>query len=241
MTSLVFYEEVVPLNEVLHKDLGFDKDKIDYSFASKTNSVVVNGPEFAALCKEYPIVFSQVSPDKIVPVVLLGLRNDENLFVNEKGEWQGRTIPGFVNRYPFVMAELGEDEKWTLCFDQTCSRIGKDKGDPLFNEEGEKTPLLERIIQLVMAYQAQYSRTENFVTHLKNLDLLTPFTGAIQLKDGQKVGLKNLLIVDEKKLLQLEKDKAHAIMRSGELSWVYSHLISLSNFTSLGDKLSERD
>lgn len=239
MPSLVFYEEVVPLNEVLHKDLGFQKTE-HYGFASQTNSVVVTGPEFAELCKEYPIVFSELSDGKIVPVVILGLRNNENLFVNEQGQWLGRSIPGFVKRYPFVMADMGADKKRTLCFDQQSPCLAQGKGERLFSANGEKTELLENIIQFVVTYQAQFSRTESFITHLKNLDLLVPFTGGVQLKDGQKIGLKNLLIIDEQKLLKLDKVKAYAFMRSGELSWVYSHLISLSNFTTLGGWLSER-
>lgn len=77
-------------------------------FAGETNSVILAGVEFSEAAKEYPIVFTQAG-DKVVPVALLGLRNEENLFVDGKGGWDGRYIPSFVRRYPFILAETGGD------------------------------------------------------------------------------------------------------------------------------------
>tara|TARA_B110000116_G_scaffold40719_1_gene33086 strand:+ start:3180 stop:3518 length:339 start_codon:yes stop_codon:yes gene_type:complete len=64
-------------------------------FAGKTNSVILAGVEFSEAAKEYAIVFTQAG-DKVVPVAMLGLRNEENLFVDDKGDWVGRYIPSFV-------------------------------------------------------------------------------------------------------------------------------------------------
>ena len=85
-------------------------------FAGKTNSVILAGVEFSEAAKEYAIVFTQAG-DKVVPVAMLGLRNEENLFVDDKGGWDVRCIPSFVRRYPFVLAETGEtgqQSAWTM-------------------------------------------------------------------------------------------------------------------------------
>ena len=108
-------------------------------FAGETNSVILAGVEFSEAAKEYPIVFTQAG-DKVVPVAMLGLRNEENLFVDDKGGWDGRYIPSFVRRYPFVLAETGETGQQAVCIDDAYEGFNDDEGEPLFAGE-ETTPL----------------------------------------------------------------------------------------------------
>ena len=57
MTSLVFYTKPVGLNTSEHKDLKIVPRPDDFSFATKTNSVILAGVEFTEAAKEFPIVF----------------------------------------------------------------------------------------------------------------------------------------------------------------------------------------
>jgi len=97
MANLQFYKNPVPLNKNEHKDKKISSLGQSFMFAEKTNSVILAGVEFTEAAKEYPIVFTQAG-DKIVPVALLGLRNEENLYVGANGAWDGRYIPSFVRR-----------------------------------------------------------------------------------------------------------------------------------------------
>jgi hypothetical protein len=40
----------------------------------------------------------------MMPVVLLGMRDKENLYVNESNQWEAKYIPAFIRRYPFVFS-----------------------------------------------------------------------------------------------------------------------------------------
>ena len=44
---------------------------------------------------------------------------------------------------------------------------------------------------------------------------------------GQQFDLTGLLAVDERRLRQLRDDRLLELFRSGELSWIYRHLMSL--------------
>ena len=44
----------------------------------------------------------------MAPVALLGLRNEENLFIAEDGSTDAHYIPAFARRCPFELAETGE-------------------------------------------------------------------------------------------------------------------------------------
>ncbi len=91
MANLLFYENPVALNKVTHKDIKIKPGGSDFSFAKNTNSVILARVEFTEAAKEYPIVSAQAG-ESIVPVALLGLRNEENLFVKDDGTWDARYI-----------------------------------------------------------------------------------------------------------------------------------------------------
>jgi len=233
VASLLFYDKPVALNKVAHKDLKIKASEGDYSFSKNTNSVVLAGVEFAEAAKEYPIVFAKVGEDSMVPVALLGLRNEENLMIDDEGNWDAKYIPAFVRRYPFVLAKVTEGDDLTVCVDESYEGLQEDEGEALFTEDGENTPMLDKAISFLGEYQQQYKRTEAAIKRLHDLDLMMELSAKVNMNDGQEFVLTGLMVVDEKKLLGLDDDKALELFKSGELAWVYSHLISLSNLGSL--------
>ena len=40
----------------------------------------------------------------VMPAVILGLRNDENLYLSDKNAWQAKYLPAFIRRYPFAFS-----------------------------------------------------------------------------------------------------------------------------------------
>ena len=236
MANLLFYDNPVALNKVTHKDTRIKPMVNNFGFAAKTNSVILAGVEFTEAAKEYPIVFTS-SGESVIPVALLGLRNAENLFVAEDGSWDAKYIPAFVRRYPFVLAETGDEGQRVVCIDEDFSGFSSDEGEPLF-ENDEATPILQQALDFLDEYQKQYMRTETFVQRLKDNDLLMSLNAKIDMADGAQFALSGLLAVDEKKLLQLADDKALEFFKSGELAWVYCHLMSLGSMGRMVERIS---
>lgn len=237
MTSLLFYDKPVALNKSAHKDLKIKASGADFSFAKETNSVILAGVEFTEAAKEYPIVFAQAG-DSMVPVALLGLRNAENLFVDAKGQWDAKYIPAFVRRYPFVLADTADEGQRMVCIDEGFAGFGDKEGEALF-ENDAPTPVLQQAIDFLEEYQRQYIRTERFITRLKELDLLMALNAKVDMADGQTFALTGLMVVDEKKLLELDDAKALDFFKSGELAWVYCHLMSLGNMARMIDRIAQ--
>lgn len=237
MASLLFYDKPVALNKSEHKDLKIKTAEADFKFAAETNSVILAGVEFTEAAKEYPIVFARAG-DGLVPVALLGLRNAENLFVDDKGAWDARYIPAFVRRYPFVLAETGDQGQRMVCIDESFAGFGKKEGEALFADDAP-TPVLQQAIDFLEEYQRQYIRTERFITRLREMDLLMALNAKVDMADGQQFALTGLMVVDEKKLLELDDSKALEFFKSGELAWVYCHLMSLGNMAKMVDRIGE--
>ena len=236
MTDLLFYDKPVALNKVAHKDLRMKAVAGDFGFARATNSVILAAVEFSEAAKEYPIVFAKVG-EGVAPVALLGVRDAENLFVADDGSWSARYIPAFVRRYPFVLAETGNTDQRVVCIDEGFPGFSHDEGEPLFVDD-EPTPTLQQAMNFLEDYQTQYLRTEVFLKRLAAHDLLVALNARVDLNDGQQFGLAGLLVVDEEKLLALDDTVALELFKSGELAWIYCHLMSLGCLSTMVDRIA---
>ncbi|MCK4797392.1 MAG: SapC family protein [Spirochaetes bacterium] len=242
MANLLFYGKTVALNKELHKNKKISPPTDNYSFTAKTNSVILTGPEFGNACKELCIVFSRIKNNQIVPVVLLGVRNNENLLLNSSNKWCADYIPGFIRRYPFVLAEasIKDSETLTVCIDESYPGFGVEKGEPLFENNGEYSPFLLNTIQFLKDYHNQFKLTESFTSRLQELDLFKEYTAKFDLKNGQSFRLGEFLIVNEKKLYELEDKQVLELFQAGQLAWIFFHLTSLANMGLLVDVASEK-
>jgi hypothetical protein len=211
-----------------------------FAFARHITSLPLAGAEFAEVAKEYPIVFTEVGGEALGPVAIVGLRAGENLFVGPQGDWQARYIPGFVRRYPFVLAETEGRQGLVVCLDEGYDGLSTQHGEPLFDAFGRPSPFLQSAVDYLQLFQVQYARTLAFGRNLAASGLLTDMDATADLFDGSRFTVKGLKIVDERKLPQLPEAQALALVRSGELGWIYAHLVSLTNFQRLVERMAAR-
>lgn len=238
MSDPMYYEKPVLLDRVKHRKRRV-RPGTSFAFARKANSLYVAGVEFADAGREYAIVFTRGSGGDIVPVVMLGLRARENLFVGDEGQWLGNYVPAFVRRYPFVLAER-PGQVLAVCIDEAFPGLNDQEGEPLFDAQGNNTPFLQNALDFLGRYQQEYRRTESFCRRLEQADLLTEMDAKADLVDGRSFTVGGLLVVDEKKLMALPDAVALSLFRSGELHLVSLHLASLANMKKLVDRMAER-
>lgn len=233
MSTLLFYDNPIALNSVTHRNLKMKASDEGLKFTGKTNSVLLAGVEFPEACKHFPIVFSKTAGNRALPMALLGFRDSENLFVDAGGRWTSEYVPAYIRRYPFVLAKSDAGQEMTVCIDESYPGFGADEGLPLFSKGGEPTDYLKGVLSFLQDYQAQLQHTELFLQTLLDFDLLTDVSASVSLPGGERYSLTGLMMVDERKLQALPDEKVMRLFRSGELAWVYSHLVSISNFSRL--------
>ena len=233
MPGPLFYENPIALNSETHRRLKIKPSGEGLKFSAKTNSVLLAGVEFPEACKHFPIVFAKITDQLVLPVALLGFRDLENLFVDASGQWQSEYVPAYVRRYPFVLGNAGSGDQLAVCIDESFPGFGADEGQPLFNDKGEPTDYLKGVLAFLQDYQVQLGRTDNFLKTLRELDLLMDVGANVDLPGGERISIGGLMMVDERKLQALPEAQVVRLFRSGELAWVYSHLISISNFSRM--------
>lgn len=239
MQQRTFYNNIMVLDKEEHKDLLL-KINNNHQVFSNTNALPIAGVEFIEASREHPIAFINYQNEGIIPVYILGLRDNENLLLDADNNWKYRYVPAFVRRYPYIMIEPNEDGKSAICIDADYEGVNNPKGDPIFIQENNETkpaPQLEAAMEMLQDFDAQLRRTREFTKRLEEYDLLQEISPQINLADGRSFSIGGIYTINEEKLLKLDDEKALSLYRSGEMAWIYNHLASISNLIRLAEHL----
>lgn len=238
--QILIYGDVEPVTNNRHNDLSI-KSGENYEFARTTNCIPLVAAEFRNAAVEYTIVFADTA-DSIIPVVILGLREDENLYINDQGQWTAKYTPAFIRRYPFIFSSSDSGKTFTLCVDEGfsgCNREGR--GERLFDVDGQQMQYLTNVLQFLKEYQAQYQRTEAFCQKLKELALLEPMSAQFTTRSGEKINITGFMAIDLDKLKVLTGEQFKELATSDELELIYIHLQSMRNFDLMLERASRTD
>jgi hypothetical protein len=249
VAEVLFYERPVALNREAHKNLRL-KGVPNMKFAMNVHSVPIIGTEFGVAARDLAIVFAGTDTATAGPVALLGLRPNENLYVDAAGQWAPNTyVPAFVRRYPFVLAEKAADQPgddFTVFLDEHYEGFNTTEGERLFKEDGTDTEMLTRAVGFLSEFQQNVARTKWFVEQLNKHDLLEPRNIRLQKDskdgaEGKSINLNGLFVVNENKLRTLDEKTTHEFAREGIFGWIYAHILSLSNIDRLTQRLDVRE
>ena len=102
MAAMLFYETPVALNRERHRHLKLAPATGKFPFAQRTNSVLLAATELADAATSYPVVFVGSGGGAYALAAIVGLSDQQNLFLDADGNWAPDAyIPAFVRRYPF--------------------------------------------------------------------------------------------------------------------------------------------
>ena len=232
--QLLIYNSAVPVSRASHGDC-FIETRPTYGFSDDVNSVPLMAVEFANAASEYVIVFAGAG-EEIMPAVILGLRDHENLYLAKDSAWGGRYIPAFIRRYPFVFSQTGD--RFVLCVDEQFPGFNREgRGEALFTPAGEPTAYVDNLLKFMQEFQSQSVRTQAFCKKLQKLDLLEPMQAMITQGSGAKLSLGGFMTVSRPKLKALPAEVLHDLVQTDELELLYLHQQSMRNFDALKDRL----
>lgn len=221
----LFYTQPTPLDAKKHAKLGLKKG-FGFGFTKEVNAVPINLVEMPQICHFYPIAFS---PDgNATPVAILGLRDNENLFVNKDGSWlEASYVPAYIRRYPFIFSEIpGHSAQLSLCVDMTDDVTGENTDQPFFDKEGKASPLSANALEFCKSYHSAAQQTLEFSEALAKSGLLVDRAAQIEVAGGKRVNFSGFRIVDEKKLAELSDKDFLEWRKKGWLPFLYAHLFS---------------
>lgn len=233
------FKSLVPVNKERHADTKI-KLVTDFEFARDFHLASVMVHEFVRAASVYPIVFIEDNEaDSFRPIVLLGLNEGENLFVDTEGKWSAAYVPAIIRRYPFALARTQQEGQFTVCIDEGSSLISTDDGSPLFDDQGEPTKVVENVRRYLGELQAMEEFTKDFCRFFVGHNLFTPLNMRVRDADTLK-NITGCYVINEERLQKLSDTLFLEMRTKGFLPAVYSHLTSLGQVERLSMLRKER-
>ncbi len=208
-----------------------------YAFAAATNAVPLVAEEMAVAGRHFPVVFSDEATP--YPVAILGLRGQQNLFVDADGQWRAGTyVPAYVRRYPFIFMENEARTELTLCIDEAAPALQPGRARPLFDDAGQPTPLARSALAFCRDYQAQHLIAAEFTKALVEAGLLVDHRADVTLHSGERLSLSGFKVIDADRFAKLPDATFLAWRAKGWLPLAYAHFFSIGAWSTLVDRVA---
>ena len=228
----MFYKSPRPLDRSRDQNTKISRPS-NFNFTKGTNAIPLLADEFPMAAAYYPIVFA-TGPTPI-PAAVVGLKNDDNLFLDDEGRWvNGAYLPAYIRRYPFILMDDPEQKQFVLCIDEASDMLGTEGEYALF-ENNEPTEFTKSAMEFCAALRQQGDVTDEFVKGLKDYDLLMPNDAQIDLRDGTRLQLSGFLTINPQKFDELPDNVLLQWRKKGWLGLIYAQLLSSHRWQNLVD------
>ncbi len=225
------------LNNVDHKDTRIITER-SAKYGDAVMFAMIFPFEFRSVQAFYPILFHRDQRGELYPVALFGFESGENLFLDDSG-WHARYVPAMIRRQPFLIgfeaaARQGEGEqRRMLSLDMAHPRVSTERGEPLFQPLGGRTPFLEEMATLLETLYHGGELNRKFVQALQEHGLIENVTFDIALANGSRNQLLGFFAIDEEKVQGLSDAALGQLSRSGFLMPLFMILASTTNVRTL--------
>ncbi len=177
--------------------------------------------------------------EKFVLMGILGLRNNENLVVDDSGRWLAAHIPHALLGYPFRMARL-EANRFQICIEEGSELVRKADDlpaeapgwQPFFDEADEPATGLAEKMSHMQNHALQLAAAEVATAKLAELDLLKEWQIVTGDKDSP-TRVRGLYATDEQRLAELPGDSLAELRDAGALMLAHAQLLSAFHMPSL--------
>lgn len=233
--NVMFYEKPVPLTKEKHAAYGVTQVDKPFDFMATQHFLPLTAPEFGSASASFPIIFAG---EERSPLAVMGIRQKENLFVEDGQFAQDFYMPAFARRYPFVLAGDNENDRFVVCVDEKATCVTNKKPQQTFFDGDDTSQFTKEAFQFLQNFERDRQATSRMIETFKELDLFEPKEMNFQGNnpDGtpaprQKIA--DYFAISEEKLKALPDAKLAEFSKNGYLAVAYAHLVSLGNWQRL--------
>lgn len=235
--NVMFYSNPKPLNKEAHAKFGVKQVKKPFEFMAKQHFIPLTAQEFGSAATSYPVVFAP--GEEKMPIAIMGIRQEENLFVDDGQFAQDFYMPAFARRYPFVLANDPNNQRFVVCVDEDATCVTNKKPERKFFEGDNASEFTTEAFQFLQNFEKDRQSTQLMVNRFKELDLFEMKDMHFQNPNnpdgtpGERQKIAEYFAVSEEKLRGLDEKTLKELNDSGMLSVAHAHLMSLGNWQRL--------
>jgi len=229
--KMFLYEKPELLMPETHGTMGFKPAQRPFEFVKGVRAIPLTMIEFGTALRSYPIIFTSL--ENPMPLAIVGLLDDVNLFVDDDGQWDPLCyVPTYLRCYPFTFAKEAGGQL-AVVVDRAAPSVSEEPEYPFF-VDGEVSEHTNALMQLCAEYERERQRTVNYCKKLADLGLFATMRAAHQPEgETEQQALADYVAIDAAKLDALPAEEIYELHKSGFLSASYLHLYSLENWRHL--------
>ena len=234
--------KIIPLNNKTHVKLKLSQSN-DYTRFKAQQLIPVVIQEFIQLATEFPIVFVKNSESgQFLPVAMMGVKANINLYCQNKN-WSANVIPKIFHQAPFsLMFNESTPNEVHIAINEQSPLLSAEKGEALFNEQGEQSELLQNRSKNLVAMAEFTQQTKMFTDLLLEKKLLTQRQLTVKLNsEKQPLNIDGIYLIDESVLNNFTQTEFEEIRTKGLLPLIYAHLTSIHQISRLTQKQNDFD
>ena len=240
--NVMMYENPKPLTKEKHKGYGVKQVEKPFEFMAKTHFMPVTASEFGSAATSYPVIFAG---DTKTPLAVMGIRDNENLFV-ENGKF-GNTyyMPAFARRYPFVLAGDSANDRFVVCVDESAGCVTNKSPAQKFFDGDQPSQFTNEAFEFLKQFEQDRRATEQMINRFNELGLFEHkdmhFRGTNP--DGsqaERQKIADYFAVTDEKVRGLDEKTTKEFVGNGYMAVAYAHMLSLGNWQRLVNMTLER-
>lgn len=241
--QMFLFEKPALLNKEHHGGLGMSRPARPFAFAESVRAVPLTVSEIPSASRHYPVIFSEVN--NALPLAVVGLIDDENLFVDADGNWESNAyVPGYLRRYPFALAaDRGADPqnpRMAMIVDEAYNGITEGGDLRLFNGD-EPSDVTKQAMEYCQSYERDRVITLQLGQELQKYDVLAEQVAQFTPEgEDQPRPFAKYVGVEEKRLQDLGDEPFLGLRKSNILPLLYAQLMSMGNWRSLMERRARR-
>ena len=223
----------IPLSRTAHAEHGYTPRE-GYRHAAGQLIAPVMLAELAKCLPDYVLGFL-AGDDGLLPVAVLGVEKDQNLYLHPDGRWLGHYVPAVLRGYPFVLAKSSNGER---VLSIAADHLAEEGGHPLFDGGELAKPVADTLSFLTQCEQNRQA-TQAACQALESAGVLMPWKLIVPIGEGHQQ-VNGLYCVDEKALNSLEGE-AYATLQGGPMQLAYGQLYSMAQVDQLTQRAALQD
>lgn len=237
--KMFLFERPELLNKEQHSDFGLARAEKPFAFCAKVRAIPLMINEFPFAMRNFPIIYTD--KENPTPLAVVGVIDDVNLFVDEKGQWEEFAyVPAYIRRYPFAMATETGGDRLAVVMDAASAWVAPGGEVPLF-ENGEPTEAMNNAIEFCKRCEGDRRLTEQMMARLKEYDLVRGQSAQYSLtEEGEGRTFAQYFGVDEQRLNELPPERFEELRKTGLLPYLYAQLMSFTNWRELMNRRAKR-